>query len=112
MNRTRSLVAAALSAILAVPVWLLAVTSTVAAAHASSAGTVYINTVPALAGVGFDVRGAFVTTNGGGAAVVSLSDINGVASDISLSSPAVPGGDTVSINRIVPAPHVPHESHL
>lgn len=112
MTALRSSIATALSVILAVPIWLLAITFGAGPAQASSAGSVYITTVPALAGVAFDVRGVYVSTSAYGTATVSLPDINGVASDIVLSSRAVPGGSTVQINRIVPAPHVPHQSHL
>jgi hypothetical protein len=112
MTRSRTIVVVALSALLAVPVWLAAVGFVASPARASSAGTVYLTTVPALAGVAFDVRGVRVVTNQDGMAVVALSDINGVASDLTLSNTAVPGGSTVHIDRIVPAPHVPHQSHL
>ncbi|MGH8860962.1 MAG: hypothetical protein ACRDVG_06955, partial [Jatrophihabitantaceae bacterium] len=45
-------------------------------------------------------------------AAVSLGDINGVANAIQLAQRAVPDGTTVRIDRIVPAPHVPHQSRL
>ena len=73
----------------------------------------FITTVPAIPGVALDVRGVFVTTDPGGSAVIPLSDINGVASDVTLSQATVPGGSSVEIDRIVPAAgHVAHESHL
>ena len=106
LRRSTSLV---LSVVLAVPVWLLFVAS---GASASSAGTVFITTVPRMPGAVFDVRGVFVTTDQSGSAVVPLSDINGVASDVTLTQSAVPGGASVQIDRIVPGTHVPHESHL
>jgi hypothetical protein len=112
MTNLRSAVVVVLTAVLAIPLWLVAMVFAPAPAEASSAGTVYVTTVPALAGVALDVRGVYVTTGPDGTAVVSLSDINGVASDITLSTAAVPGGTTVQINRIVPAVHIPHQSHL
>jgi hypothetical protein len=105
-------VSATLGVLLGVPVWLLALASVAAPAQGSSAGSVYIATVPQLAGVEFDVGGVSVVTRGDGTAVVSLSDINGVASTVSLARTVLPGGTSVKIDRIVPAAHIPHESRL
>ncbi|HEY2296955.1 MAG TPA: hypothetical protein VGH43_04460 [Jatrophihabitans sp.] len=109
MTGLRRVVSLAITVVLAMPVWMFFVPP---AASGSSAGTVFITTVPTMAGVSLDVRGFFVTTDQSGAAEVSLPDINNVAADITLAEAAVPGGATVQINRIVPAAHVPHESHL
>ena len=111
-NRLRRVVAATVSVLLAVPVWLLGLAPVSAPAHASSAGTVFIATVPQLAGVTFDVGGVAVVTRGDGTAVVSLPDINGVASTVALARTVLPDGTALKIDRIVPAPHVPHQSHL
>jgi hypothetical protein len=110
--KLRSTVALTLSPLLGIPIWLVAMAFAAVPARASSAGTVYVTTVPAIAGVALDIRGVYVVTGSAGTAVVSLPDINGVASDITLSSSSVPGGSTVDINRIVPATHIPHQSHL
>ena len=109
LNRAVSI---AVSVLLAVPVWLLALTSVAAPAQGSSAGTVFIATVPQLAGVTFDVGGVSVVTRSDGTAVVSLPDINGVASTVSLAHRVLADGTSLTIDRIVPAPHIPHQSHL
>lgn len=110
--RLRRTVSATATVLLAVPLWLLALATVATPAHGSSAGTVYLTTVPQLAGVTFDVGGVPVTTGGTGTAVVSLPDINGVASTVALNRSVLADGTAVRIARIVPAAHVPHESHL
>ncbi|MGH8862914.1 MAG: hypothetical protein ACRDVG_17040, partial [Jatrophihabitantaceae bacterium] len=61
--RPQRIVAVTTSVLFAVPAWiLLAAVAIAPAAHASSAGTVYITTVPATPSVTFNVRGTMVRT--------------------------------------------------
>jgi hypothetical protein len=112
MSSLRRPVASLVTALLAVPAWLVLCALALHPAAASSAGTVFLSTVPSIPGVTFDVQGVAVTTDGSGSASLSLGNINGVASSVRLAGNAVPGGSTVRIDRIVPGGHVPHESHL
>ncbi len=77
-----------------------------------SYGTVYIQTVPALSGVRLTVEGTEVTTSGLGAGVVSVADINGIASHVQLASSQAGPTTFVSISRILSGAHLPRESHL
>jgi hypothetical protein len=81
-------------------------------AGAYPAGTVFLQTVPALPGVSLSIDGAQVRTDPSGAASTSISNINGVAARVSLASRYVDSATSVAIDRVVTGPHVPHESHL
>jgi hypothetical protein len=112
VNAPRRSVSALLTVLIAVPAWLVVCALALPPAAASSAGTVYLNTVPAIGGVTFDVGGAQVSTDGTGSASISLGNINGVASSVRLAGGSLADGSTVRIDRVVPGAHVPHESHL
>lgn len=78
-----------------------------------AAGTVYVQTVPALAGVRLSIAGVQVTTGRSGSAQVQLSSINQVARRITLANPRVDGRTTVTLSRVSPEPHgAPHTSRL
>jgi hypothetical protein len=78
----------------------------------ASGGTVYLSTVPATAGVSFEVGGGRATTGIDGSARVSVAALDDVAATVQLADGSVPGGDTVSISHIQHGAHVPGESHL
>jgi hypothetical protein len=79
---------------------------------ASSAGTVYVSTVPAVPGLAIDIGGVVQTTGPDGSAVAAVSNINGMPSRVRLAGTTTPAGDPVRLTRVVLGRHVPHESHL
>ncbi len=92
---------------------LLASAPLAAAAAGPIPGTVFIQTVPALAGVHLLVGSVPVTTATGGAAKVAVANFNDVASKVTLASSAIDARDTVSLATVNVAPHtVKYESHL
>jgi hypothetical protein len=109
--RARS-VGCALAGLVVLPT-LLASTPAAAAAAGPVPGTVFIQTVPALAGVHLLVGTAPVTTATGGVAKVTVANFNDVASKVTLASSALDARDTVSLATVNVAPHtVKYESHL
>ncbi len=83
------------------------------AAAGSTAGRVFLQTVPALPGVHLLVDGRTVTTGPDGSAAVAVADLNGVASRVRLAGPDQGARTTVALARVQPSPHtVPNESHL
>jgi len=92
---------------------LLASTPVAAAAAGPVPGTVFIQTVPALAGVHLLVGSSPVTTGAGGAAKVTVADFNSVASKVSLASTVLDARDTVALASVNVAPHTAkYQSHL
>ena len=91
---------------------LVAVFGYFPSAAGNTSGTVYIRTVPAMAGVRFAVAGLFATTGTDGSASVSVGNLNGVAGQVHLAGSSVGNGTSVAISKIVPAAHVVGESHL
>lgn len=84
-----------------------------AAGSAGSAGLVYLNTVPALAGVRLDVDGTAVTTDRDGRVAVHVADLDGIAKRVSLAGRRLNDRTTVALTHIDPAPHTtPHVSRL
>jgi hypothetical protein len=75
-------------------------------AQADTGGTVYLRTVPALAGVQLQVGSTAVTTGGDGTATVSVSNLNGVARTVELGSTSLDADTSVAISKVVTAPHV------
>ena len=63
------------------------------------AGTVRVETVPAIPGVHLVVAGVPVTTAQGGVATVAVPDVNNVAKLVTLASTDA-GGETVAIHRV------------
>src|SRR5450432_2973692 len=105
-------VGGALAGLLVLPA-LLASAPVAAAVAGPVPGTVFIQTVPALAGVHLLVGSVPVTTAAGGAAKVTVADFNDVASKVTLASSALDARDTVSLATVNVAPHtVKYESHL
>jgi len=85
----------------------------IAAPLPAASGTVFIQTVPALAGLRLAVGPQSVTTGPGGAASLRTTDLNGIASRVTLADASYGSADTVAITKVVPAAHAaPHESHL
>jgi hypothetical protein len=95
---------------------LLVLTSLGTAAGSTAggaAGTVYVQTVPALAGVQLNVGGASVTTRTDGSARVEVSSINQVQHHVALTSTRVDDRTSVALSRVSPEPHTaPHVSRL
>jgi hypothetical protein len=92
---------------------LLASTPVAAAVAGPVPGTVFIQTVPALAGVHLLVGSSPVTTGAGGVAKLTVADFNSVASKVSLASTVLDARDTVALANVNVAPHtVKYESHL
>jgi hypothetical protein len=85
----------------------------VAVAAPNTGGTVLIQTVPGLSGVQLSVSGRTVVTGAGGTASVPVSDLNGIASRVTLANDQLDAADTLAITKVDPAPHVAqHESQL
>jgi hypothetical protein len=82
-------------------------------AAADSAGTVFLQTVPALAGVPVAVGSEVVTTGGDGSAAIRVSDLNGIAASVHLADDRPDADTLLSVSKVHTAPHVrPHESHI
>ena len=107
MRRARSA-----AALLATVLLVVSTGGAPAAAQRSAAGTVYVSTIPAVAGLAIDIGGVVQQTGPDGSAIVRLADINGMPHRVSLATGTTPAGDAVSLTRVVPGRHVPHESHL
>lgn len=75
-------------------------------------GTVYVSTVPAIAGVSLDIGGSVVRTGPDGSAAVSTGSLNGIAKRITLAGSSPISGETLSIARVASGVHRPRESHL
>lgn len=81
-------------------------------ARADTGGTVYIRTVPAVAGVALAVGTARVTTDAQGAASARVGNLNGIANAMAVIDPVV-GDARIALHVVVPLPHTaPHVSHL
>jgi hypothetical protein len=102
-----------LGALVVLPVLVTLTALAGASAAGSTAGTVFIRTVPALPGVSLLVSGVQVTTDGTGSARVGVADINNAASQVSLADKALDARSTLSVAYVKPDPHSGrHESHL
>jgi hypothetical protein len=87
--------------------------TTAAGAVGPTRGKVFVQTAPALAGVRLLVGSTVVTTGRGGSAAIAVSNINGVASRVSLASKVLDARTGLSLAYVKPAPHTAkYESHL
>ena len=83
------------------------------ASASGSAGTVFLRTVPVMAGVHLRVGSTSVTTGSDGTAQVAVADLNGVAGTVALTSSSWGSRHHVSLAMVTPSAHsAPHESHL
>ena len=92
----------------------LATGSGVAArATGSTAGTAYLQTVPALPSVHLLVGSREVTTDSSGAARISVADLDNIAARVSLLNPVLDRRTRLSLAFVRPVAHSgPHQSHL
>ncbi|MDT4933964.1 MAG: hypothetical protein QOK11_1856 [Pseudonocardiales bacterium] len=82
-------------------------------ARADTAGTVSVQTVPALGGVRLAVGGTLVTTGSDGSASARVSSLNGVAATVRLADQQLDATTRLTLGKVAAAPHtLPHESHL
>lgn len=84
-----------------------------ARATGSTAGMVFLQTVPALPGVHLRVGSTEVTTDRSGAARVGVGDLNNIAGRVSLVDKVLDSRTTMSLAFVKPVAHAGrHESHL
>jgi hypothetical protein len=82
-------------------------------AGADTAGTVFVQTVPAAGGVRLAVGGTAITTGSDGAASVRVSSLNGIAATVRLADQQLDAVTRVTLGKVAAAPHSrPRESHL
>lgn len=82
------------------------------AARADTSGTVFLQTVPAMAGVQLVVGGIGTTTDSSGRATVHVPSINGVADTVRVGVAALGDGTRIGLGRVAILPHVAHQSRL
>ncbi len=110
--RLRRLLWAVLAVLLASPA-VISVTAVPAAGARATPGRVFVTTAPKLPGVRLVVGSAVVRTGSDGRVALRVSDINGIASRVSLASRSLGDRHRLSLAYVAPAPHtVRYESHL
>ena len=101
------------AAVLAVLLPGLAAVAVPATGAGATPGRVVVTTTPSLTGVRLLVGSSVVTTGSDGRVAVRVSDINGIASRVSLAGRAFGARHRLSLAFVAPAPHtVRYESHL
>ncbi|TWP38664.1 hypothetical protein [Leekyejoonella antrihumi] len=112
-GRVRRVLHAAVAVATVATLVLVAPVGMAAVSGPGAAGTVYVQTVPALAGVRLSVAGIRVTTGSDGSARVKVSSINHIAQRVVLAGTRVDGRTTVALSRVSPQPHAErHTSRL
>jgi hypothetical protein len=83
------------------------------AGAASAAGTVYLQTVPALAGVRLAVGSNSVTTTSDGSASLGVDQLNGIARRVAVATQYLDANTRVALSKVAVLPHsAAHQSRL